>query len=187
LVDADPGKFTVEVLTRWKRDAQLRAFRELVASGVPESTEEVARVGSIITADNRSTADAGFDRLFAKVHDAASADLATYTRAAIWANEPVELTLRLYDDEAGPPFSISKLPLAVEVAPEVTIVAPPGTGKTTTLLQLAKHVLVAHSIVPLYFRLGDLPAGSLTLFASLHQRSAFRDIDQNDGRLVRAR
>ena len=180
LVDADAQKFTVEVLTGWKRRAQERAFRELVAPGVPAPTEEAVRVGSIIAADNMSAGDADFDELFAKIRAAARADMSAYKRAPIWSGESIELTLRLYDDHSAPPFSISKLPLAVEVAPEVTIVAPPGTGKTTTLLQLAEHVFAAKSIVPLFFRLGDWSAGSSNLLASLHQRAAFRNINQDD-------
>lgn len=180
LVDADAQKFTVEVLTGWKRRAQERAFRELVAPGVPASTEEALRVGSIIAADTASAADAEFDKLFARVQAAARADVAAYKRSPIWSGESVELTLRLYDDQSAPPFSISKLPLAVEVAPEVTIVAAPGTGKTVTLLQLAGHVLAARSIVPLYYRLGDWSSGSSALLASVHQRSAFKDINQDD-------
>lgn len=180
LIDADPQKFTVEVLSRWKLDAQARAFRELVAPGVAAPTEEAARVGSIIAADNTSTADAKVDKLFATVHAAASTNLATYKHGSMWSSTSVELTLRLYDDQGASPFSISRLPLAVEVAPEVTIVAPPGTGKTTTLLQLAGHVLAANSIVPLYFRLGDWSAGSSSLLASLRQRSAFKDISHED-------
>ena len=179
LIDADPVKFTVEKLESWKRDAQGRAFRELVASGVPAPSEEAVRIGSIVVADNNA-GDAAFDRLFAKVRVAASGDLAAYKREPIWSGASIELTLGLYDDGSALSFSISKLPLAVEVAPEVTIVASPGTGKTTTLLQLAEHVLAANSIVPLYFRLGDWSIGSLSLLASLHQRSAFRDIRQND-------
>jgi hypothetical protein len=105
-------------------------------------------------ADNTSAADADFDKLFKIVHAAAKADLAAYRRAPIWSDYSVELSLRLYDDPSAPPFSISRLPLAVEVAPEVAIVAPPGTGKTTTLLQLARHVLAVNSILPLYVRLG---------------------------------
>ena len=180
LVDADAQKFTVEVLTGWKRSAQERAFRELVAPGVAAPTEEAVRVGSIIAADNTSAANADFDELFAKIQAAARADMSAYKRAPIWSGKSIELTLRLYDDHSAPPFSISKLPLAVEVAPEVTIVAPPGTGKTTTLLQLAEHVLAAKSIVPLFFPLGDWSAGSSSLLASLHQRYAFRNINQDD-------
>jgi hypothetical protein len=58
--------------------------------------------------------------------------------------------------------------------------ALPGTGKTTTLLQLAVHLLAADSIVPLYFRLGEWPVGAPRLLASLHGRSAFKDISEDD-------
>lgn len=180
LVDADPRKFTVEVLTGWKSKAQARAFRELVAPGVTAPTEEAARIGSIIAADNRDAADDDFGTLFAKIHAAAAVDLAAYRRNAMWSSKPVELTLRLYDDHGAPSFSISKLPPALEVAPEITIIAPPGTGKTTTLLQLAGHVLAANSIVPLYFRLGDWSASSSSLLTSLYQRSAFKDFSRDD-------
>jgi len=187
LIDADSQKFTVEVLTGWKRKAQERAFRELVAPGVPAPGEEAARVGSMIAADNASAADVDFDKVFGKVYAAASTDMAAYRRALIWSGSAVELTLRLYDHPNTPPFSISELSLAIEVAPEVTIVAPPGTGKTTTLLQLAAHALSANSIVPLYFRLGDWSAGSSGLLASLHQRSAFKDISRDDVRRLAER
>jgi hypothetical protein len=174
LVDVDADKFTVEQLTKWKRDSQTYAFRELVAPSAG-FTEESARIEAAITADNRPF-DAKFDAVFQEVHTAAVKDLATYKRGAMWSSDAVELTLRIEDDNEAPAFSISRLPLAIEVAPEVTIVAPPGTGKTTTLLQLAGHALTANSIVPLYFRLGDWSAGSGGLLANLHQRSAFRRI-----------
>src|SRR5262249_1875471 len=163
-------------LTKWKRDAQRRAFRDLVAQGAGPPTEEAARIGSIITADNLGASNAGLERIFATVHAAADADLAAFMREPIWSNASVELTLRLDDDQKPPSFNISRLPLAVEIAPEVTIIALPGTGKTTTLLQLGRHVLASNSIVPLYFRLGDLTTSSLGLLATLRQRSAFRDV-----------
>jgi len=172
LVDTDPGKFAVEQLTEWKRDAQARAFRELVAPSTALAGES-ARVGATIAADDRVD-DVEFDALFQKVHAAAAADLVTYRRGPMWSGNTIELTLRVEGDNEASSFSIGKLPLAVEVSPEVTIVAPPGTGKTTTLLQLAGHALNANSIVPLYFRLGDWSAGSTGLLASLNQRLAFK-------------
>ncbi|MCS3926102.1 hypothetical protein M2175_001133 [Bradyrhizobium elkanii] len=172
LVDADPNQFTVEQLVKWKYDAQAQAFRELVAPNVAVA-EEAARVSAAIAADDRPV-DAAFDTIFEKVHAAATTDLATHKRGPLWSGATVELTLRIDGDSAAPSFSIGKLPLAIEVAPDVTIVAPPGTGKTTTLLQLAGHALTAYSIVPLYFRLGDWSGGSAGLLASLHQRAAFR-------------
>lgn len=139
LIDADPGKFTVELLTGWKRSAQERAFRELVAPGFPSPTEEAARIGSLAASDDAGAADAEFAARFQKVHAAAAEDLATYTRTALWGRTQVELTLKLLNEPDAPPFSISKLPPALEVAPEITLVALPGTGKTTTVLQLARH------------------------------------------------
>lgn len=178
LVDADPNKFTIEVLTEWKQKAQQRAFRDLVAPRENASSDEAARIGPIVEKDN--AADPEFDLLFSKVRAAAASDLESYMRGPLWLSAPVELTLRLYDDLETPPFSIAKLPLAIEVAPEVTIVSPPGTGKTTTLLQFAARVLSANSIVPLYFRLGDWSAGSSGLLASLQQRPAFQGVQEDD-------
>jgi DNA polymerase III delta prime subunit len=180
LIDADPQKFAVEVLMRWKRDAQSRAFRELVVPGTASSTDEAARIGSLVAIDNRSAADAKSDELFFKVRTAAAHDLAAFKRGPIWSGSTVELTLRLQNDPSTPSFNISKLPPALEIAPEVTLVAPPGTGKTTTLLQLAGYVLANNSIIPIYFQLGDWAAGSSTLLASLHNRSAFKDVSQDD-------
>lgn len=180
LIDADPGKFTVELLTGWKRTAQERAFRELVLPGVPSPTEEAARIGLLAASDDADAADAEFGARFQKVHAAAAENLATYTRGPLWARTQVELTLKLLDEADAPPFSIGKLPPALEVAPEITLVAPPGTGKTTTVLQLARHVLAGNAIVPLYFRLGDVPAGSGGLLATLSQRAAFKNIGHDD-------
>ncbi|MGY4335494.1 hypothetical protein ACVWW3_000400 [Bradyrhizobium sp. LM2.9] len=178
LVDADPNRFTVEQLVTWKRNAQARAFRELVAPGAALA-EDVARVGAAIEADDRPV-DAAFNSIFDRIHAAATTDLATHKRGPLWSHASVELTLRIDGDGAAPSFGIGKLPLAIEAAPDVTIVAPPGTGKTTTLLQLAGHALTAQSIVPLYFRLGDWSAGSAGLLASLHQRAAFRTIGADE-------
>ena len=174
LIDADPGKFTVELLKKWKQEAQSRAFRELLASG-PAWADEAARIEAIVAADRRS-----LNTAFEKVRTAATTDLKTYRRDAHWLGASVKLTLKIEGDENTPSFSISKLPLAVEVAQEVTIVAPPGTGKTTTLLQLAGHALDAGSIIPLFFGLGEWSAGSTGLLASLHKRPAFRTISTDD-------
>jgi hypothetical protein len=180
LVDSDPDKFTVELISEWKRGAQNRAFRELIAPHGPVQTEEAARVESIIVAENTSAPDSEFETLFAKVHAAASADVSAHKRSPIWSGSGVELTLRLYDDDNVPAFSISELPLAVQIAPEVTIIAPPGTGKTTTLLQFAGHVLDEKVIVPVYFGLGDWSADSSTLLGSLRKRLAFRSVSEED-------
>jgi NACHT conflict system protein len=185
LIDVDADKFTVVVLEKWKHDAQDRAFRDLVAPNAPGPFDEPARLrGMIAGAD---TGDRAFDRAFERMHKAAIADLGSFTRPSLWSRDPVELTLRLSDDPERPPFTISKLPLAIEVAPEVAIVAAPGTGKTTTVLQLASKVLSSNSIVPLFFRLSDRVAGSPRLLKSIRQRTAFRNVSDDEVHMLAER
>ncbi|MGY3465276.1 hypothetical protein ACVW0I_002147 [Bradyrhizobium sp. LM6.11] len=81
LVDADPNRFTVEQLVTWKRNAQARAFRELVAPGAALA-EDVARVGAAIEADDRPV-DAAFNSIFDRIHAAATTDLATHKRGPL--------------------------------------------------------------------------------------------------------
>ncbi|NYG46514.1 DNA polymerase III delta prime subunit [Bradyrhizobium sp. IAR9] len=180
LIDADPSKFTVELLVGWKRSGQERAFRELVSPGIPAPTEEATRIGLLAASDNAGATDTEFGARFRRVHAAAADDLVTYTRGPLWDRTQVELTLKLLDEAGAPPFSIGKLPPALEVAPEITLVAPPGTGKTTTVLQLARYVLASNTIVPLYFRLSDVLDGNSDLFASLSRRAAFKDVGHDD-------
>lgn len=187
LIDLDPAKYTVDVLRKWKQDAQKRALLEMLMPRTPAPSREAARVEALIAEANRSGASAGFSQTFAALHSAASNDLATYKRSAVWTTSPLELTLTLYNDPSVPPFRIGNLPLAVELAPEVTIIAAPGTGKTTTLLQLASHVLARNAIIPLFFRLGDWSAGSSGLLASVRERRAFREASSADLELLAER
>jgi hypothetical protein len=176
LIDVDPKKYTVDVLTKWKHDAQAWAFQELVGPSKAGQREEATRISSLIAVDVSAGTNAEIEKLFAKVRAAAEADLLTFQTGQLWTSRPVELTLRLAGKPDVPPFNISNLPPALEIAAEATIVAPPGTGKTTTVLQLAGDVLAAGNAIPLYFRLGDWSAGTSTLLASIHARAAFADI-----------
>jgi hypothetical protein len=187
LVDLDPAKYTVDVLLKWKRDAQDRARHAMLAPRLPAPTEEAARIEALIGEANRRGGSAAFSQTFTVMHAAALADLDTYRRSPGSIASPVELTLTLYGDASVGPFRIGELPLAVEVAPEVTIIAPAGTGKTTTLLQLAHLVLARNPIIPLFFRLGDWSAGSLGLLASVGERRAFRDVGRDDLELLAER
>jgi hypothetical protein len=180
LIDADERKFTIDVLLGWKHDAQACAFRALVVVGSSAATEEADRVGAIIAAEHARPGDV--EDLFARVHAAAGADLDAYKRVLVGSDGSIELTLRLHGDDDVPPFTISRLPLAVELAPEIAIVAAPGTGKTTTLLQLAGKLLAADAIIPIYFRLGEWLAGVPRLLASLRERLTFKDIGEDDVR-----
>jgi hypothetical protein len=176
LVDADPATYPVDKLKDWKRSAQAKAFYELVGSSQHSPSSEATRIDSLIASDNREGADASFDEALKKFRAAASEDFAGYTRGALWQQQQVELTLKILDQDDVPPFSISKLPPALEVAPEITIIAAPGTGKTITVLQLTRFALLEGTIIPLYFRLGDVSESDGGLFGAWRRRPAFQGI-----------
>jgi hypothetical protein len=180
VIDRDERTYTVQLLEEWKRSAQERAFREMVAPESPAQKEEIARVRSQIDAADQAAETPEFDEIYARLRAAAANDLAAFRRLAIWAKNATLLTLTLQGDDSVPPFQISNLPRAFAAAPEVTIIAPPGTGKMTTLLQLADFTLRENKLVPVFFRLADWAAGSARLFSSLRDRTAFRRISDDD-------
>ena len=187
VVDLDAAKYTVDLLRSWKRDAQGRALHEMLAPRLPAPSLEATRIETLIGEANSTASSGAFSKTFVTLHAAALADLDTYRRSAGLIQSSVELTLTLDGDATVAPFQISEMPLAVELAPEVTMIAPAGTGKTTTLLQLAHHVLDRNAIIPLFFRLGDWSAGSVGLFESVRERRAFRDVTRDDLELLAER
>ena len=103
----------------------------------------------------------------------------------------VALNLRIHGDKTSPSFTIERLPSAIDVAHEVCIIAPPGTGKTTTLLQLADAVLASNKAIALFVRLGEWSTQSSPIMASISERRAFKGVDPSalarladEGRLV---
>ena len=181
LIDSDLGYFTVELLSTWKKQAQGRAFREMVAPA-PGAREEVPP-GAPAAGD---PVEAVIDRLRA----AAATDLAGFQRTAAWPRHAIALNLRIRG-ENGPAFTIARIPEGLEVAPEICLVAPPGTGKTTTLLQLAEAFLQAGRAVAVFVPLSEWAVSDGALVAELRARAAFRNIRDDDfcllaenGRLV---
>jgi len=194
LIDSDPAHFTEELLRNWKRDSQDRAFRELVVArrGSARTEQDVEKIeatfrtGSATMAESQSLA-AETDTL----RQAALSDLQGFKRMASLPSYAVALNLRIHSDKTGPSFTIATLPSAIEIAAEVCIVAPPGTGKTTTLLQLADAVLASNKAIVVFVRLGEWSTQNSTIMASLSERHAFRDVPDGvftrlaeDGRLV---
>jgi hypothetical protein len=63
-------------------------------------------------------------------------------------------------------------------------VASSGTGKTTTLLQLAEAFLRPARAVAVFLPLGEWTVSDDTLVAGLRARAAFRKVTDDDFRLM---
>jgi hypothetical protein len=192
LIDSNPEHFTVTLLQDWKHGAEKRTFRELVApQRRPGGAEEAAKKIEAALGDAAGRTAGGGALEFEKIRQAALTDLAGFKRMAALPDYAVALNLRVHGDKTSPSFTIERLPSAIDVAHEVCIIAPPGTGKTTTLLQLADAVLASNKAIALFVRLGEWSTQSSPIMTSISERRAFKSVDPSEltrladeGRLV---
>jgi NACHT conflict system protein len=179
LVDSDSAQFTVETLGQWKQAAELRSFRALVAQagGHTEHPATEALDPAVEDLVNRLGLPPGDDVLsiLGRMLRAAEADLHAFKRMPGWPQHAVALNLRMTERGSERVFDVSGLAAALDSFNEIAVVAPPGTGKTTTLIQLADAILFQAKSAPAFLPLGEWSLQSGSLFQALMQRAAFRD------------
>ena len=96
----------------------------------------------------------------------------------------MSLNLRMADEKSTRMFTVSGLASGVNVFGEVTVIAPPGTGKTTTLLQLLEVILGNASSIAVFVPLNEWSTSTDTFFQSLVRRAAFRDAEEHQFELL---
>ena len=178
LVDSDESQFTVEVLLSWKRIAEKRSFSEVLSS-------KRSPVGTLLVDDEDVQTAA--DLLL----DYSKSDLSVFQHMPGWPSYAIALNLKMVEEKSTKVFTASSLASAIEVFDEIVVIAPPGTGKTTTLLQLMEAILGNASSVAVFLPLSEWSTRSDTFFQSLVRRAAFRDAKERQfemlakhGRLV---
>lgn len=174
-IDRDEEHFTVELLHKWKQEAEERAFCELSTGRrspavAPDELDldAINALGLPATDDIRSVAE--------RLKSAAWADLEAFKRLPGWPAYPLPLTLEIKDTDGRRSVDIATLGKALEQWDQVAIVAPPGTGKTTTLLQLAEALLASGNTVPIIIPLSEWALQTDRLLQSLPHRAAFRGL-----------
>jgi hypothetical protein len=159
LVDADDSRFTVEDLREWRRLAEERVFHALASrSGLVEGTSQSA--GANVEA-------------ISFLLGLAKENLSGFLRAESWPDHAVDLKLTLVGSEKQP-FDVRGLAATIETFNEIAIIAQPGTGKTTTLVQLASAVVEQGSIVSFFIPLSEWATGTDSFLQSLLNRRSFR-------------
>jgi hypothetical protein len=155
-VDSPDSKFTTELLLTWKKDAETES-RQRVLGGV-------ARPESVRIHD---TAD---------LHASAAADIEVFRRTARWPTSSIELALTLQGaDESITTRSLAKAVVSLD---DLVLVAPPGMGKTTVLLQVAEGMVAERVGVPMFVPLADWATEGRDLLASILRRPSFRGVSE---------
>lgn len=173
LVDSDSERFTCETLLKWKQAAEDQAFGALIAATVAYDQ----RVKS-------APPETAVQELIEQLISAAQADLAAFKRMPGWPLHAIELNLRMIDSESVRTFNVSALAAAVETFNEIVVVAPPGTGKTTTLLQVTEAILSQAKSVAVLVLLSEWASGSDSLFQAVVRRQAFVGVREEHLKLL---
>jgi len=175
-IDDDPGQFTVDKLKAWKRQADERAAIAILTLQAPSAI--AAQLGdgssSIDLAQRLGLAPQdNVESVTARLRVAAARDLNAFVAALKSPANAISLGLRLIESERVTPFEAAGLAAAIGTFNEIVVVAPPGTGKTTTLLQVARSVATNENLVAAFIPLSEWSAQGKTLLQSVVQRAAF--------------
>lgn len=180
-VDADEQHFTVATLRAWRKAAEseaadaitrLRAPRPPKVATAPDA--EDVEFGQSLKLPVEDTVEA----VTARVLEAARADLEAFKGMPGWPQHPIVLDLTLVEHNNARPFDVARLALAMETFNEIAIIAAPGTGKTTTVIQLTDRLLVSEKLPAAYIPLSEWASQRGTLLASLASRRAFQNVRQ---------
>jgi hypothetical protein len=194
-VDSDGGHFTVEQLRKWKLDAEKRSFEAIVApiearAQRAESGALEAAVQELVDRLGLSAQD-DIETVTTRLLTAATTDLAAFKRMPGWPPHAVTLNLRITEQRGGRAFHVSGLAAAIETFNEITVIAPPGTGKTTTLLQVTEAVVSEAHSVSIFVPLGEWSTQLESLLQSIVRRAAYHGVREqhlmllaHHGRLV---
>ena len=185
LIDSDSKHFTVEMLRKWKRSAEIQAFLALAAPHLTRD-QRIARAGPD-TVDRELellglTAQEYLESVTLPLIGAAQNDLAAFKHMPRWPRNAITLNLRITDGDHKQTFNASGLAAAVETFNEIVIIAPPGTGKTTTLLQLVEAILSQDNSVAVFIPLSEWSSQMDSFFQSIVRRRAFAGVQRSTWR-----
>jgi hypothetical protein len=117
-------------------------------------------------------AEDNLDAVVARMGEAAERDIAAFRRAKEWPAHTIALNLTLHEGDKRQEFSVEQMADAIDVAEVANLVAAPGTGKSTTMVQLAGAILNSGRAVPALVPLGEWSALRENFFSFLTRRNA---------------
>lgn len=175
-IDDDPAHFTVDKLKAWKQKAEERSALAILTLQAPDTSN--AQPDAEATANDlaRRLGLPPQDTVLsvtARLREAAACDLDAFVEALKSPANAISLGLRLIESQQVTSFEAAGLAAAIGTFNEIVVVAPPGTGKTTTLLQVARCIAANATLVATFIPLSEWSAQTHTLLQSVVQRSAF--------------
>ena len=167
------------MLRKWKKDAEDRALRD-IATAAPGTYRRPVVVVELDDADRAFLQSLALppeddaDAVLARMRPAAERDIAAFRNTKEWPAHTIALSLTLHGrDDRRYAITIEGLANGLGAAEVVNVVSPPGTGKTTTLVQLAGALLQGGRTVAVLVPLGEWSDRREDFFTFLTRRHAF--------------
>lgn len=187
-IDSDEASFDVVKLKKWKQEAEDRALKHVWTRQVlerPDFFSDEQTPEALLIASLELDPITALQDVVSSIRNAAARDIETYRAPVQLVEPPISLTLRSENGEQAT-FSVEKLADALEAIDEVLIVAGPGVGKTTTLIQCAEAILAADNLIPVFVNLPNWSVQPETLFRSIANRLAFSGYREGHFKLMAA-
>ncbi len=183
-VDSDQEQYTIKTLREWKNTANNKAFDARTTGKLPIPQGMVA-VGTEII-ELLGIRDTDVEKLIERMKKAAQNDIDKFKALPGWPIHAVALSMQTVGSEA-PTFDAAALARAIAASGEATIVAPPGTGKSTTCIQIVEALLCQNDIVSVLIPLNEWSAQPHGFLVSLSHRAPFNGIREQDFQAAAAR
>ena len=183
-IDRDEQHYTVDVLRDWKRHAERDAFEALTSgrASVPPTGIKLGLEPELLERLGLSD-DEDIEALTARIRKAATSDLDRFKATPKWPRHAISLNLRSGGND-GPSFDVSACAAGITASGEISIVAPPGTGKSTTLVQLTEAILALDAKVAVFVPLNEWSCQIGGVLENLTHRAAFRNDREQDFMLL---
>jgi hypothetical protein len=178
LIDSDAARYTGDVLRDWKREAVARSFKAVAISG-PGMLAPTLSKFEADEADREFLGALGLpaedtvEAVATRVLQAAKNDVVTFRNTREWPAHAITLNLTLDESGGKSPATLDGIAKAIGIAEGVSFVSAPGTGKTTTLVQLAERILESGHFLPLIVPLGEWSDRTDDFFDFVNRRNAF--------------
>jgi hypothetical protein len=180
LIDTDERRFPEELLRQWKQQALDGALKALTTAA-PGTYERPIGAVQLDEADReflRALAlpaeDEDIEGVVTRMREAAKRDIAAFRGAKEFPAYTISLALTLHAKHNSHAIPIEGLANGVDAAETLNLVAPPGMGKTTTLVQLAEVIVATRPLVVGLVPLGEWSERLEDVFTFLARRNAFR-------------
>ncbi len=190
LIDVDATGYPLGRLQKWKLEAEAIAFRECTTGRivVPRALLPLAEDEHGVPLVEFMAGGAAVDvaTLLPRMLAAAQADLAGFGRILGVPALTVGLTLTLEDIGGRRSLTPVEVARGSQLAAAVCVVAPPGAGKTVTLMQIAEAILAEGQDAALFIPMAEWAATAGGFFESVVARAGFAGFEVAAFRAVAA-